>query len=195
MVGMMGPIPPMATAARGVVVVALAVLGYVHYVEYVDGLPPCPLCLWQRAFWLAALIVALIATIITIWCVPATGRGRSIPSLIIGRDDRARARVMMAVRGLLILAALILFAGGGVGVYHLGIEHGWWATASCATPDIRADQGIEKLRQMLLARGAVSCSEPLWTWLNLSMAGWNGLVSFLLSLGLSIVIMANTTKK
>jgi disulfide bond formation protein DsbB len=53
-------------AALGALVCAL-LLGYGYYLQYVDGLQPCPLCLVQRLFFYAVLIVFLLAAVHGRW--------------------------------------------------------------------------------------------------------------------------------
>ena len=49
-------------AALGALVCAL-LLGYGYYLQYVRGLEPCPLCLVQRGFFYAVLIVFALAAL------------------------------------------------------------------------------------------------------------------------------------
>lgn len=73
------------------------------------------------------------------------------------------------------LAALVLLAGAGLAGYHLGVEQGWWALpAGCAAGG--EAQSVEDLRRQL-AEAPPSCDQVAFTFLGLSLAGWNGVIS------------------
>ena len=77
-----------------------------------------------------------------------------------------------------IFAALMLY-GGGLAVFHSGVEWGFWqGPASCA-PSIGVDSAADMLNQLENAH-APSCTDAPWRILGLSFAGWNVLVSALL---------------
>lgn len=70
---------------------------------------------------------------------------------------------------------------GGLGVYHAGIEQGWWSgPTACAVQDITRLSPQEAL-SAILAAPVVRCDEIPWQLLGLSMAGWNALASFALT--------------
>jgi disulfide bond formation protein DsbB len=69
-----------------------------------------------------------------------------------------------------------------LGVYHTGVEHGWWlGPANCA-----GDQELGGLAGGdLLSTDAprvILCNQVAWEFLGLSMASWNAVVSVLLVL-------------
>ncbi|WP_114964390.1 disulfide bond formation protein B [Alkalilacustris brevis] len=68
---------------------------------------------------------------------------------------------------------------GGIGVYHTGVERGWWQgpQACSAGPDIGA-LSPEELFAQIMAAPVVRCDEVPWEMLGLSMASWNALASF-----------------
>jgi disulfide bond formation protein DsbB len=74
-------------------------------------------------------------------------------------------------RPALALMALLLLTGAGIGVYHVGVEQGWWALpAGCAAG---ADaKSIEDLKR-ILAEAPPACDQVAFTLLGLSLAGWN----------------------
>ena len=82
-------------------------------------------------------------------------------------------------RALLALAALVLLVGAGLGVYHVGVEEGWWALpAGCAAG--ASAQSVEDLRR-LLAEAPPACDQVSFTFLGLSLAGWNVVASLALA--------------
>jgi disulfide bond formation protein DsbB len=77
------------------------------------------------------------------------------------------------------LSALVLLGGAGLAGYHLGVEQGWWALpAGCAAGG--AAQSVEELKR-LLAEAAPTCDQVRFTFLGLSLAAWNGLISLALA--------------
>ena len=76
------------------------------------------------------------------------------------------------------LAALIT---GLIGVYHAGVEQGWWeGPSSCTSGDISGLSTDELLNQIMNAP-LVRCDEIPWQMLGLSMAGWNAVISLALA--------------
>jgi disulfide bond formation protein DsbB len=80
-------------------------------------------------------------------------------------------------RWLAALAGLAVLAGAGIGVYHVGIEQGWWAgPATCTAPEPgTVDAG--ELLDRILETPVVLCDEIAWSLLGISIAGWNAILS------------------
>ncbi len=81
------------------------------------------------------------------------------------------------------LFALIGAAGaatsGGIGVYHTGVERGWWpGPASCSAGGDLSSMTPEELLAQIMAAPVVRCDEVPWEMLGLSMASWNVVASF-----------------
>lgn len=147
-----GPLPALL-AALGSAGLLVAALGF----QYLGGLPPCPLCLWQRWPHLAAVAIGLVVA--------------------------ARLAAGLGMPAALALAGAAAAAGSaGVGLYHSGIERGWWpGPDTCAAPDI-GGLSPEQLLDAILAAPVVRCEEVAWEFLGLSMASWNALASLALAL-------------
>lgn len=80
-------------------------------------------------------------------------------------------------RSLGYLGALAMLFGAGVALYHVGIEHKWWlGPATCTSA---GSEGLtpEQLMEQIMVAPLVRCDEIAWEFLNISMAGWNGLIS------------------
>ena len=125
--------------------------------QYIGGLYPCEMCHWQRWGHYAALAFALLSF------------------LLRGQADKGRSFVW--------LAALGIVASGAVGVYHAGVEAGIFegltqcaATGGGSSTDILAD---------IMATPLVRCDQVQWSFLGISMAGWNAI----LSLGFGTLIL------
>jgi len=85
------------------------------------------------------------------------------------------------VRGLTLFGALTMLTGAGIGIYHSGIERGWWpGPASCTAPT-PGDMAPGDLLDQILATPVVLCDQVAWSMLGLSMASWNALASLALA--------------
>ncbi len=115
--------------------------------QHWGGLAPCELCLWQRWAYAAAI-------------------GALMPGMFV--KDRPGARAVI-----LVLGALAFLAGAGIAFFHAGVEQGWWTgLTACANPAAGATSVDDLLRQ-LEAAPIARCDEIPWSFLGLSMAGWN----------------------
>lgn len=110
------------------------------------GYPPCALCLWQRWPHAAAIVIGAIA--LMIWR-PATP--------------------------LLLLGALAAATTGGIGIFHTGVERGWWeGPASCSGSG--GGLGGDLLSTDITP--VVMCDDVVWSLFGLSMASYNAVISF-----------------
>ena len=118
--------------------------------QHIGGLEPCNLCIKQR--WPHGLAVLIGAVIL--W----TGLYHLAP-----------------------LGALTAMVGAGYGAYHSGVEKKWWAgPQTCSGGADRSDLSAEEILNQLLTSNVVMCDEIAWSFLNVSMAGWNMLFSLAL---------------
>lgn len=148
-------------APLAIVLASLAILGSALASQYWGGLQPCALCMWQRWAYVAtiALGVAALAT---------AGRLRAV---LIG------------------LAGLAFLAGGGVAVFHVGVEQHWWpGFTECASP-ISGDMTTEEYEAAILAAPVVRCDQVAWSFAGISMAGYN--VFYAIGLGLFAFLLSN----
>lgn len=130
----------------------VAILGAALLSQYVGGLNPCPMCIWQR--WPHAIAIAL-----------------AVIALFIGR------------RGAPIypLIALALLVGAGIGAFHAGVEQGWWeGPTTCSGGDIGGMSTQDLINQIMTAE-IVRCDDIPWSFLGLSMAAWNAVVSVVMA--------------
>ena len=127
---------------------SLAALAAAFAFQHLGGLEPCPLCIWQRWPHVATVLLA---------------------ALSLGFRGSAAA----AFLGLAGLAAL---AGAGLAGYHVGVEQQWWPGLEACAGGPPA-QTVAELRERLLNTAPARCDEVAWSFLGLSMAAWNGLLS------------------
>lgn len=112
--------------------------------QYGFGLAPCELCLWQRWPYAAAILLGLATLFLPRW----------------------RAQ-------LLLLATLSFMIGGGIGIFHAGVEWKWWQGLTSCSGIGPTPMTLEELRAQILAAPVVRCDEAAVRVLGLSMAGWN----------------------
>ncbi|MEO3414804.1 disulfide bond formation protein B [Roseovarius sp. CAU 1744] len=85
-------------------------------------------------------------------------------------------------RGLPLLGAVAAFATGAIGIYHTGVERGWWeGPASCSSSGV-SGLTAEELFEQVMSAPLVRCDEVPWELLSLSMANWNAIIAFVLML-------------
>ncbi len=77
-----------------------------------------------------------------------------------------------------LLGAATSLGGSGIGLYHTGVERGWWdGPAACGAPGGIEGLTAEELLAQIMAAPVVRCDEVAWEFLSLSMASWNALAS------------------
>jgi disulfide bond formation protein DsbB len=118
--------------------------------EIWGGLYPCEMCWWQRYAHFAAFGLALL-------------------SLLLARaPDRGRSFVW--------LAALAMLVSGGIGVYHAGVEAGIFEGLTRCTSTASGLTGEDLLKE-IMAAPIVRCDQVQFSFLGISMAGWNAILS------------------
>ena len=75
-------------------------------------------------------------------------------------------------------------AAAGLGLYHTGVERGWWAGPAACSGDGGGLTGMTgaDLLSTEIATPIVMCDEVAWQLLGLSMASWNMAASLALAL-------------
>lgn len=89
-----------------------------------------------------------------------------------------------------VLGAAAAGTTGGLGVYHTGVERGWWAGPSSCS----GGGGMQGMTgaDLLAIEGprVVMCDQVSWEFLALSMASWNAVASFgLMAIWISAVMI------
>ncbi|MGE0776609.1 MAG: disulfide bond formation protein B [Sphingomonadaceae bacterium] len=112
------------------------------------GLFPCEMCHWQRWPHYAAILLALLA-----FLIPGPP----------------------AQRGFVLLAAIAIAVSGAIGVYHAGVEYGWWeGITQCSV--ISSGSGQDVLAD-IMASPLIRCDVAPWTLFGISLAGFNAIFS------------------
>lgn len=142
------------TAALVVLAGAALTVGGALVFEHGLGYVPCKLCLTERVPYYLAIPLALLAAF-----VPERG-----------------------TRLLLGLVALVLLYGAGLGAYHAGAEWGFWAGPSdCGGGSGAGPADVGDFLKDLAVKQTVDCTKAAWTFLGVSLAGWNAVIAFVLA--------------
>lgn len=73
------------------------------------------------------------------------------------------------------LAAMVVAAG--LGLFHAGVEQGWWAGPTGCSSAMRPGMTQADILSSILASPLVRCDQIAWQFLGLSMAAWNAVIS------------------
>jgi disulfide bond formation protein DsbB len=148
------PIKP-ANAAFAAAFLMFAALCGAWYFQYVLKYVPCPLCYQQRIPYYFAIPLGLL-----LGAVALRGGGKVL------------------VRYGLYLLALVLLASAGMGVYHAGVEWGWWQGPTSCAAGAPSAAPVGNILDSIRNIRAVPCNEAAWRLFGISLAGYNALVSF-----------------
>ena len=119
--------------------------------QYLGGLYPCEMCHWQRWPHYAAVVVAL-------------------PAFLTAKRSIRQA--------LVIAAALLIATSGAIGVFHAGVEYGWWqgVTTCSSTIDMTGTTSADRLAAIMRAP-LIRCDVAQWRFAGISLAGYNAIFS------------------
>jgi disulfide bond formation protein DsbB len=117
--------------------------------QYLGGLPPCEMCIWQRYPHVIAIALGAFA-----FLAPSLAR----PIALLG------------------LAAAL--STSGIGMFHAGVEQGWWEGITACTGGGNATEiSADDLLAQIMDAPLVRCDQIPWSLFGLSMAAWNALIS------------------
>ena len=149
---------PALAASLAVVLIAVVAIAGAWFFQLVLKLQPCPLCLEQRYAYYLAIPLGVLTAIAA----------------------RGGAPRVVLLAGLAVLA-LATLANAGLGAYHSGVEWGFWqGPTDCSGPLVDFGSAKDLLSQLDTAK-VVRCDEVQWRFLGLSLAGYNVLISLLMS--------------
>ncbi len=141
-----------AGALSAIVAASVIALGGALASQYFGGLAPCILCLYQRVPYAAVIALGLLALVVPRYAGWALG-----------------------------LAAMAFLVGGGIAVFHVGVEQLWWEGTQSCTGDSSAAASVDALRAQIMEAPVVRCDEVQWSLFGISMAGYNVLASAVLA--------------
>ncbi|KKJ77818.1 disulfide bond formation protein [Kiloniella litopenaei] len=133
-----------------------AVLAAALAFQYIGGLYPCVLCMYQRWAYVVAAAFALLAWIF--------------------RKKPALAKITLGA------SSLSFFASAVIAGFHVGVEKRWWeGTSECQGAALDLSASIEDLTSQLMDQPIVRCDVVPWDLFGISMAGYNIIISLVLT--------------
>ncbi len=111
------------------------------------GLHPCEMCYWQRWPHQAAIVLAALALLL-----------------------RSNGKVM---RLLTALAAIAIAISGVIGIFHAGVEYGFWEGLTSCSTGAAGPVSLESIMNAPLIR----CDQTQWDLFGISLAGFNAIFS------------------
>ena len=163
---------PALSASLFVAIAGAATIAGAWFFELVLKLRPCPLCLEQRIPYYIAIPLALIVAVAA-W---------------------RRAPRMIVIGGLVVLALVMLW-GAGLGVYHSGVEWKLWAGPTECSGAAELGPASDFLKRLQGDVNVVRCDEAAWRFLGISLAGYNVLIAGVLALVAFIGAIAERRKR
>lgn len=147
------------TYALFLMVAMAATVGGALAFQHIGGYIPCKLCYEQRIPYYAGAPLMAVAVLSSTLNWP-----------------------VLLTRGLLIAGGLLMLWGLYLGVYHSGVEWGWWAgPTDCGmvvAPPTGGEGGILDQIDSVIPP---SCDKAAIRILGLSLAGWNAIASLVLA--------------
>lgn len=140
---------PIVTANRLALLAPAVLMAGALGSQYVGGLYPCEMCHWQRWPHYAAIVAALLA-------LPTRGALKQL---------------------LVVVAALLIATSGAIGVFHAGVEYGWWPGITGCTSTVTLGGSTSDMLDQIMKAPMIRCDVAQWSLAGISLAGWNAIVS------------------
>ncbi len=90
--------------------------------------------------------------------------------------------ILLRGRLLPLLGAVAALTTSGLGVYHTGVERGWWQGPTACSSGSVSGLSTQDLLNQIMAAEVVRCDAVAWQMFGLSMATWNAIASLILAL-------------
>jgi disulfide bond formation protein DsbB len=144
--------------ALAICAIASVTLAGAWFFQLVLDIRPCPMCLEQRyAYYIAIPLAAVLA--------------------VAAARDAPRSLLVAGFAVLLCAAAF----NSAFGVFHAGVEWGFWPGPTECTGSAVDFGAPGSLLDNLKTAKVVRCDEVQWSFLGLSLAGYNALISALMA--------------
>ena len=140
--------------------VSLTMIIFVFFSEHVFGFAPCSLCFIQR-------YPHILVAITSIWLI----------------FFRAHNFFLYPVNTLVMALSIILAS------YHVGVEQSvFQGPQSCSSSNLSlvSEKSAEELLKDILNTSVIRCNEVTWSFISLSMATWNLILSIALFIGWTV---------
>ena len=147
---------------NSLIVLSFLSLSFAYFVEFVLGHEPCNLCKIERIPYIGAIILGSLIIFINKW-----------------------------EKTILILILLLFIFGTLTSIYHVGIEHGFFEESLLC--DLGTNNEIQNTEELLktLENTTVSCKEVTFRILGLSLATFNAVLSFFISVIILVILRKN----
>ena len=127
---------------------------FVFILQYEYGILPCKICIWQRWPHIFNIFIALIII-----------SSSSIPNYI------------------MVLGLINMFLAFILALYHYGLEQNLWDNVFSCSGEIKFnDLSTEEILKNLNNTLIKTCEIEAWNFLNLSLTGWNMILTIFISL-------------
>ena len=127
---------------------------FVFILQYEYGILPCKICIWQRWPHIFNVFIALIII-----------SSSSIPNYI------------------MVLGLINMFLAFILALYHYGLEQNLWDNVFLCSGEIKFnDLSTEEILKNLNNTPIKTCEIEAWNFLNLSLTGWNMILTIFISL-------------
>ncbi len=137
-----------------VLFLSLFSLLFVFILQYEYGILPCKICIWQRWPHIFNIFIALIII-----------SSSSIPNYI------------------MVLGLINMFLAFILALYHYGLEQNLWDNVFSCSGEIKFnDLSTEEILENLNNTPIKTCEIEAWNFLNLSLTGWNMILTIFISL-------------
>ena len=84
-------------------------------------------------------------------------------------------------RAVALVGAIAALTTAGLGLYHTGVERGWWEGPTTCTSSSIDGLSTDALMDQIMNAPVTRCDEIAWEFLTLSMASWNMIASLVLA--------------
>ena len=127
---------------------------FVFILQYEYEILPCKICIWQRWPHIFNIFIALIII-----------SSSSIPNYI------------------MVLGLINMFLAFILALYHYGLEQNLWDNVFSCSGEIKFnDLSTEEILKNLNNTPIKTCEIEAWNFLNLSLTGWNMILTIFISL-------------
>ncbi len=89
-------------------------------------------------------------------------------------------------RAIALLAIAAMLVSAGLGLFHAGVEQGWWDGPACSS-GLKPGMSQADILGSLMNAPLVRCDAIAWQLFGLSMAGWNAAISLLAALSAGLL--------
>tara|TARA_Y100000590_G_C15248552_1_gene836611 strand:+ start:196 stop:681 length:486 start_codon:yes stop_codon:yes gene_type:complete len=132
---------------------SLIILLIVYYLEFFLNYKPCELCIYQRIPYLMIVLLSI--------------------SYLLIKNISIKKKIFF-------LYILIFFSSLILSTYHFGIENNLWQAITECETDKENMTNNEDIKNYLLNKNYISCSDVLFKLFGISLAGYNIVISFIL---------------